>query len=232
MKERRLKRKKLMTAVYAVVFIVFLGFVFTGCGSSESDLIGRWYRIGMYSGYDGIYLRWDDLSTWEFLTDGVRRTTGVSLGEEWVRYCSWSVSGRILTIGEGYSANSATFRINDQRLYRYVGYGSYFVLSRCRYDLPSNIAAALVGTWELYDTNRPGTVSERVEFARNGSGTMRHGAIMENFTWSVEGRELIVEQAGGHLTIVYNITELTQNRLSYEADFPGTGLLRATFTRQ
>ena len=225
MRQVRFKRKNLLTAICAVVAIIMLCFVFTGCGSARRDLVGQWYLIGFYDRYDDFFSQ--SGTSFGFLEDGTGTFNNVLP-------ITWSVSSRVLSISYGTEDKvSYDFRMQYQRLYMIrQGTNTTMVHSRCPYDLPSNIAAALVGTWELYDTNRPGTVSDRVEFARNGSGNMRHGAIMENFTWSVEGRELIIEQAGGHLTIVYNITELTQNRLSYEADFPGTGLLRVTYTRQ
>ncbi|MCL2199277.1 MAG: lipocalin family protein [Defluviitaleaceae bacterium] len=97
-------------------------------------------------------------------------------------------------------------------------------------DLPRNVSRALEGTWELYESNMWG-VSDTLELRRDGTGTMSLGAIREDFTWSVDGEELIIVQGGGLLTIAYTITELSDSILSYEADIPGLGFLSVTYIR-
>jgi len=97
-------------------------------------------------------------------------------------------------------------------------------------NLPRNINAALVGSWELYDSNMWG-LPDTVEFRGDATGTMSLGAVREEFSWSVNDDELVIVQGGGLLTLAYTITELTSSRLSYKADIPGFGFVRATYTR-
>jgi len=97
--------------------------------------------------------------------------------------------------------------------------------------LPRNINRAMVGTWELYEANMWG-LSNVVEFRSDGTGTMSLGAMREDFTWSIDNNDdLVIVQGGGLLTIAYTITELTDSRLSYEADIPGLGFIQVTYTR-
>ena len=106
-------------------------------------------------------------------------------------------------------------------------------LTACGNDngLPSNINRAIVGSWELYESNMWG-MADSVEFRSDGTGTMTLGALREDFTWSIDDNDyLVIVQGGGLLTIAYTITELTDSRLSYEADIPGIGFVQVTYTR-
>lgn len=96
--------------------------------------------------------------------------------------------------------------------------------------LPRNISRALVGTWELYESNMWG-VADTVQFRSDGTGTMWLGAVRENFTWSVAVDELVLVQVGGLLTIAYTITRLNDSTLSYEANISGLGFVSMTYTR-
>ncbi|MCL2171668.1 MAG: DUF5640 domain-containing protein [Defluviitaleaceae bacterium] len=98
-------------------------------------------------------------------------------------------------------------------------------------NLPRNINRALVGTWELSESNMWG-VSDTVTFRSDGTGTMGLSAVREEFTWSVDGDELIIVQGGGLLTVAYTITMLNNTTLSYEADIPGLGFIRVTYIKR
>ena len=88
----------------------------------------------------------------------------------------------------------------------------------------------IVGTWELSHSNVRDIAANTVEFRNNGTGTMGMGAIREDFNWSINGNELLLNS--GLLTTAYNITEFSDSRVSIEANIPGLGVYRSTYTRR
>ncbi|MCL2621263.1 MAG: hypothetical protein FWD97_10065 [Defluviitaleaceae bacterium] len=93
--------------------------------------------------------------------------------------------------------------------------------------LVDEISDALVGTWELAETNRTDVSPGQMIFRDDGTGTMP-----ENFTWhvwSLYGSRYLIKESQAAIT--YSITEITATTLSYEADIDGVGFVTASFIR-
>ena len=87
---------------------------------------------------------------------------------------------------------------------------------------------ALIGTWELKESNIQG-MADIVEYRADNTGIMNNNLSL-SFTWYSYGDVLVIIQGG--VPVEYTITELNNSYITYETNLPRYGYIKSTYIKK